>query len=71
MSAADLVPLLVIGLGISVVLWVYGDAKRHAEVGNPVVRRVGNHTVDTPAAWAVGCLVLSIIFIPLYITSRA
>jgi hypothetical protein len=71
MSAAELVPPLVIGLGIWVVLWVYGDAKRHAEVGNPVVARVGNLTVDTPAAWAAGCLVLSIIFIPLYITRRA
>jgi uncharacterized membrane protein YhdT len=69
-SAVELVPLLIIALGLCVVGWIYGDAKRHAEVGNPVVGRVGSLVVDTPAAWAAGCLLLSIFFIPLYVTSR-
>jgi hypothetical protein len=70
MSAAELVPLVVLGLGVLVVVWIYSDAKQHAEVGNPVVGRLGNFTVATPAAWAAGCLVLSVIFIPLYIMTR-
>jgi hypothetical protein len=70
MATAQLVPLLVIGLGIWAILWIYSDAKRHAEVGKPVVWQVGNLTVDTPAAWAAGSLVLSILFLPLYLKTR-
>jgi uncharacterized membrane protein YhdT len=69
-SAAALVPVLVLAIGILVIGWIYRDATQHAEVGTPVVARVGSLTVDTPTAWVAGCLVLSVIFIPLYLVSR-
>jgi hypothetical protein len=69
-SATLLVPIVVfLGL-LAVDRWVYVDAQVRAERGTPVVFSTGNFRVDTPAAWAVGCLVLWILFFPLYLTSR-
>jgi hypothetical protein len=50
--------------------WVYVDAKAHAERGAPVVFSSGTFTVDTPVAWAVGCVLLWVVFLPLYARSR-
>ncbi len=66
-----LVPVLVVLVILAVDLWVYADAKRCADEGAPVVLRAGAFAVDTPAAWFVACLVLWVIFFPLYVASRA
>ena len=66
-----LVPVLVVLVILAVDLWVYADAKRCADEGAPVALRVGAFAVDTPAAWFVACLVLWVIFFPLYVASRA
>ncbi len=50
--------------------WVYADATGHAQQGRPVVVSVGSFRVDTPGAWFAACLVLSLLFIPLYIANR-
>jgi hypothetical protein len=70
MSTAALTPLVILGLGVAVDLWVYGDAKGHVAMGRPVTFRAGDFVIDTPAAWAVGCLILWIVFFPLYLTNR-
>jgi len=69
-SGAGLTPLLVLGLGAAVDLWVYNDAKRQAALERPVVFRAGSLVVATPAAWAVACLLLWVVFLPLYAASR-
>jgi hypothetical protein len=69
--SALLIPVLVVLVILAIDLWVYVDAKRCADEGAPVVLRVGAFVVDTPATWFLGCLVLWIIFFPLYIASRA
>ncbi len=69
-SAAAVVPLLVLLALVAVDRWVYLDAQAHAKRGNPVIFRSGNLKVDTPAQWALGCLILWVIFFPLYLANR-
>lgn len=70
MPAAALVPLWVLALGLAVDAWVWTDASRRAAQGRPVVFRSGSFVVDTPAMWLVGCLLLWVVFLPLYLQSR-
>jgi len=55
---------------LSTDLWVYTDAKAQRDHGTPVIFALGSFKVDTPAAWFVGCLILWIVFFPLYIIGR-
>jgi hypothetical protein len=64
------VPILVLILVLAIDLWVYADAKTHEERGAPVVFSVGSFEVDTPSAWFFGCLILWVLFFPLYINLR-
>jgi hypothetical protein len=63
-------PILVLLVVLAVDLWVYMDAKAHEERGSPVVFSAGLLTVDTPAAWFVSCLLLWILFFPIYVSLR-
>lgn len=51
-------------------LWVYQDATSHSERGATIYFAARSFSVSTPGAWAVGCLCLWIIFMPLYLTCR-
>jgi hypothetical protein len=68
MTAA--LPLIVVAALLVFVFWVFSDASTHARNGTPVTSSIGSLTLDTPAAWAAACLVLSVIFIPLYVSAR-
>ncbi len=70
LSVTAFVPILVLLALLATDLWVYADARAHSELGTPVVFSVGSFKVDTPASWFFGCLLLWILFFPLYITSR-
>lgn len=70
-QAAALFPILVVCLLGATSLWVYYDARAHTERGRPVYLAIGTIEVSTPAAWAVGCLCLWIVFTPLYIACRS
>ncbi len=63
-------PLAVAVALLAVDIWVLLDAKQHTERGTPVVLRLGSVVIDSPAAWFVGCLLLWILFFPLYVISR-
>jgi len=65
--ASIVIAMMVVAIG----LWVYADATRHEQRGDPVVFKVGSFVLDTPAAWCVGCLLLFVVFVPLYVTSRS
>jgi hypothetical protein len=43
-----LVPILVLLLVLATDLWVYADAKAHAERGTPIVASIGRLVVATP-----------------------
>ena len=63
-------PIVVALVVVGSDLWVYGDAKAHAERGRPVMVSIGSFQVSTPPAWFVGCLILWVVFFPLYIGAR-
>ncbi|MBV8560977.1 MAG: hypothetical protein JO050_09390 [Acidimicrobiia bacterium] len=63
-------PLVVLAIVLGADVWVYADAKRRDEGGTPVVVTVGAIEVGTPTAWLIGCLLLLIIFFPLYLVAR-
>ena len=70
MSSSSLVPLVLLAGLLLTVGWVYQDAATHHEAGEPVLFWSGALRVETPAAWAAACLVLWVIFFPLYLRAR-
>ncbi len=71
MSLVELVPIVVVLVILGADIWVYSDAKTHAEDGDPVIFSVGSIRLDSPEVWAVVCLVLSVLCFPLYFASRS
>jgi len=65
-----LVPIAVLVFIVATSVWVYSDAKAHWERGTPVVFSTDSFRVDTPDAWFLGCVLLWILFFPLYVTRR-
>ncbi|NJC72339.1 hypothetical protein HC031_21845 [Planosporangium thailandense] len=68
--AGALAPILVLVVFLAVDAWVYADAKARSERRAPVVFSAGSFRVDTPVAWLLGCLILWVVFFPLYLTCR-
>jgi hypothetical protein len=52
------------------VWWVYTDAVKHSAAGEPVVFLSGAFRLETPSAWATVCLVLRVLFFPVYLRAR-
>ncbi|MER7367098.1 hypothetical protein ACI2LC_37990 [Nonomuraea wenchangensis] len=50
--------------------WVYQDASAHARRGTPIYFSAGSIELSQPTTWALGCLCLWIVFLPLYLTCR-
>jgi hypothetical protein len=69
-STVSFVPIFLVLLIAATALWVYQDATAHARRDTAVRFVAGSIVVSTPIVWAVGCLTLWVIFIPLYITCR-
>jgi hypothetical protein len=67
---AQLLPVLVILVVASVDLWVFTDARRWERAGTPVVFSFGSLTIATPQMWALACLVLFVVFVPIYAIAR-
>jgi hypothetical protein len=74
MDVASVVGMIVISaiiLGVyGVVWWIYRDAQANADAGTPVTLAVGSFRVETPRAWALGCLLFFYLMIPLYMAAR-
>jgi hypothetical protein len=69
-------PSLVGPLGLLVLIvvidgWVYLDAQRRAEARRPVVASIGSLVLETPTAWLVACLLLWVLFFPMYLVARS
>ena len=65
-----LVPLVVLLAILAIDIWVYADARRCSAQGSPVVARIGVFVIETPETWFLGCLVLFVVFFPLYLVNR-
>ena len=61
------VPVLLTVFGTD--LWVYLDVRTHTKRGALVIFSASSFEVSTPDAWLFGCLLLWIVFFPLYLTS--
>ena len=64
--------MLAIAMGVVVLgsdVWVYGDARSRLRRGERVSVAVGALRVETPEAWLLGCTLLFIVFLPLYLTA--
>jgi hypothetical protein len=64
------VPIVVIVVALATDLWIYEDAKAQQDGGTPVVLSLGAFRLDTPVGWLAACLLLWIVFVPLYIVGR-
>ena len=64
-------PLLLLVLVVATDVWVYVDAKRCADAGSAVFLKIGTFKIDTPLAWLVACIIVWIVFFPMYLVSRA
>ena len=51
--------------------WVLIDARKRLHRGRPVVAVLLGYTIDQPATWAVLCLFLSVLFVPMYVLARS
>ncbi|WP_146167799.1 hypothetical protein [Micromonospora sp. MH33] len=59
--------LLLVALGTDV--WVYTDARQRQRRGNRVSVSLGSFRVENPETWFLGCLILWVVFVPLYLTA--
>jgi hypothetical protein len=70
MSLVPVVPLIAVVVLLGTGVWVYRDAAANAEAGTPVTLVFGTSRIDTPEAWTIGCVVLFVVFLPLYLVAR-
>jgi hypothetical protein len=63
-----LVPVAVLIVALAVDVWVYTDARKRLAQGRPVSVSAGSLRMETPEGWFLGCLVLWVVFLPLYLT---
>jgi hypothetical protein len=63
-------PIAVLLVVIASDVWVYRDAARQRDAGEPVVFVVGSFRLESPEAWLVACLILWIVAVPLYLAGR-
>lgn len=49
--------------------WVLSDARDRERRGDPVSVAVGSMRIERPEAWFLGCVVLWVVFMPLYLTA--
>jgi hypothetical protein len=70
MTPVAAVPLVVLAAAIGICAWVHRDAAANRDAGTPVVLQVGNLRIESPEAWTVGCLVVFVVFVPLYLAAR-
>jgi cytochrome c oxidase assembly factor CtaG len=68
-QALSLIIALLILLGIDA--WVYEDARARAESGAPVTFSAGGFFLETPLQWFIACLLVWIVFLPLYVVRRS
>jgi hypothetical protein len=61
-----------VALVILVILdwWVYADAHARKRARDPVEVQLGAFEIDAPRVWLAGCIVLFVVFFPLYLVAR-
>lgn len=62
--------LLLLLVALVVDLWIFTEARAREAEGRAVVATVGPVTLSTPSHWLVGCLLLWVFVVPLYLVAR-
>lgn len=70
MGSTALVVFVPLVLVVVADAWVYADARSRRGTGREPGVRIGSLQVNTPEAWAIGCLVLFVIVFPMYLIAR-
>ena len=70
MDGRWIAPLVLLLAVVTVDVWVYAEARSRQTHGKSVVATVGPVTFSTPEQWLLGCLVLWIFVLPLYLVAR-
>lgn len=70
MSGSPVGPFALLLIVAAVDAWVYLDARQRSDTGRAVVATVGPVTLSTPEHWLLGCVVLWILVVPLYLVAR-
>ncbi len=69
-TGPELAPLLTLAFVAAMAGWVHTDAGARERRGRPVVFQAGPLEIATPVAWALACLLLCVVFLPVYLLSR-
>jgi cytochrome c oxidase assembly factor CtaG len=64
-----LIPAVALLLVLGTDAWVYKDAQDRLRQGHRVSVSVGSFQIQTPQAWFLGCLILWVVFFPLYLSA--
>jgi hypothetical protein len=70
MSLVELIPIIAVLLIVGTGVWVYTDARTHAEEGDPVVLSIGSIQLDSREVWTVACVILWVFAFPAYLAAR-
>lgn len=63
-------PFVLLAVALVVDAWVYVDARSRSAHDDAVVASVGPVTLSTPEHWLIGCVLLWILVLPLYLVAR-
>jgi len=63
-------PLVLLLVVLAVDVWILRDARAREVQGRDVVASVGPVTLATPSQWLLGCLLLWVFVVPLYLVAR-
>jgi hypothetical protein len=69
LSPTALLSIALLLLALTVDVWIYSDARRRQQSGQVPTVSIGSFRIETPEAWFFGCLLLWVIFVPLYLTA--
>ena len=69
--SASYIPFLPLLIVVSTAIWVYTDERRRTAQGSPVTLRIGALTIDTAPKWLAVCVIVWIVFFPMYLIGRS
>lgn len=64
-------PLALLVVVLASDAWVFTDARRRAERHDDVVASLGSLELATPGAWFLACVLLWVLFFPMYLVARS
>lgn len=70
MAGAAWPPLAILTIALAADAWVFFDARARRAEGRNVIAAIGPIRLATPERWLVGCLLLWVFVLPLYLVAR-